>query len=251
MQGGGDARGDQGFLWSEGKLKQNAPRVKRALRESHRLALRLDEPGFPLSELELLQGWQRRRLAQTYSDLISQDCYQAAGEFFLAELYGGLNFRQRDQQVERVLPVMVRMLRDDMLLALAEAFELQSLSLDFDIDMTMALKKSGWDELNTARYGEIYRLCGRSREREKQINLIRELGLKLNGLVRHRLVMLMIRTVRRPARAAGFGLLQSFLEQGLRAFRIMGDGTGFIETIWKKETQIMQRLLKGDENPFD
>ncbi|HEY5775860.1 MAG TPA: hypothetical protein VIS57_07235, partial [Xanthomonadales bacterium] len=72
----------------------------------------------------------------------------------------------------------------------------------------------------------------------------------LNELVHHRLVLFLIRTLRGPARAAGFGLLQAFLEQGLRAFQIMGDGTEFIETIWRNEDRIMQRLFAGEKNPF-
>jgi hypothetical protein len=231
-------------------VKKNAKRLRRALTDNHVLAQRFDEQGFPLAELELLQGWQRRRLAKTYKDLIIQERYHAAGEFFLDELYGGLHFRERDQQVERVLPIMVRMLRDDMILALAEAFELQSLSLDLDIEMTSILRETGWGELDAIRYGEIYRACGRPADRQKQVDTIRDLGHDLNKLVRHRIVLWMIKTVRGPARAAGFGLLQSFLEQGFTAFRIMGDGTEFIETIYNKESEVMRRLFAGDENPF-
>lgn len=231
-------------------LQQNADRLRQALAASHALAERLEESGYPLSELELLQAWQRQRLAQTYHDLISKKRYRAAGDFFLDELYGGHHFRERDQEMERVLPVMVKMLRADMLLALAEAFELQSLSLSLDMDMTAALQQFGWDELNTTRYGEIYRACGRSSERKAQIELIRSLGLQLNRLVQHRLVMLLIKMLRGPALAAGFGLLQSFLEKGLFAFRAMDDGTEFIETIWYRESEAMRRLLAGDEKPF-
>ena len=231
-------------------MKQHADHLRQALTDNHELAGRFDEPGFPHAELELLQGWQRRRLANSYKDLISQERFAAAGDFFLAELYGGLNFRERDQQMERVLPVMVRMLRDDMLEALAEAFELQALSLSLDMDMTAALQKSGWSELNTSRYGEIYRICGRPADRQRQIELIGHLGLVLNELVHHWMVLFLIRTLRGPARAAGFGLLQSFLEQGLKAFQIMGDGTEFIETIWHSEDRIMQRLFAGESDPF-
>jgi len=232
-------------------LKKNAPRLRQALTDSHRLATRLDKPGFPLAELEHVQSWQRQRLARTYEDVIFQPRYRAAGNFFLDELYGGLNFRERDQEVERVLPIMVRMLRDDMILVLAEAFELQSMSLKFDMDMAAQFQNAGWDQLNTARYGEIYRACGRKAERKNQIELIRRLGLALNELVHHRLVLWLIRTVRGPARAAGFGLLQSFLENGLNAFRVMGDGTGFVETVWRRESEVMQRLFDAEEKPFD
>jgi hypothetical protein len=231
-------------------LKQHAGRLKQALTDSHQLAGILDESGFPLAELEVLQSWQRQRLAETYADLIYQKRYRAAGEFFLNELYGGLHFRERDQEMERVLPAMVRMLRDDMLLVLAEAFELQSLSLQFDMDMTRLLREAGWRKLDPERYRELYRSCGRAADRKRQIDLIRHLGLQLNELVHHRLVLMLIRMLRGPARAAGFGKLQGFLEEGLQAFREMGDGTDFILTIWHREAIIMSRLLEGDGDPF-
>jgi len=231
-------------------LKQNAEHLRQALADSHALAERFDEAGFPRAGLEVLQDWQRQRLASSYQALISQARYSAAGDFFLDELYGGLNFRERDQQVERVLPVMVRTMPDHMLLALAEAFELQSLSLSLDMDMAAALREFGWDSLDTHRYGEVYRRCGRRDDRERQIALIGELGMKLNELVHHRLVMFLIRTLRGPAKAAGFGLLQNFLENGLNAFQVMGDGSEFIETIWHNEERIMRRLFAGDQNPF-
>jgi len=62
--------------------------------------------------------------------------------------------------------------------------------------------------------------------------------------------MFLVRTLRGPARAAGFGLLQNFLENGLNAFQVMGDGSEFIETIWHSEERFMQRLIAGDANPF-
>lgn len=232
-------------------MKQNAEHLRQALADSHALAERFDETGFPRDELQVLQDWQRQRLARSYQALISQPRYSAAGDFFLDELYGGLNFRERDQQVERVLPVMERTMPDNMLLALAEAFELQSLSLSLDMDMAAALREFGWNRLDTHRYGGIYRRCGRPDDRERQIGLIGELGMKLNELVHHRLVMFLIRSLRGPARAAGFGLLQSFLENGLNAFQVMGDGSEFIESIWHNEERIMQRLFAGDQHPFD
>jgi hypothetical protein len=64
------------------------------------------------------------------------------------------------------------------------------------------------------------------------------------------LVLWLVKTVKKPARAAGFGRLQSFLETGLYAFRGMGDGTPFIEAIHDRETRAMQRLFASQENPF-
>jgi len=231
-------------------LNRTASQLRQALVASHSLAASLDAADFPLPEFEIVQGWQRRRLARSYQDLFSQERYAAAGNFFLTELYGGLNFRGRDQEIERVLPVMVRMLPDNTLLTLAGAFKLQTLSLELDMDMARALQRLGWGELTLERYGVVYRTCARASDRKEQIELIHSLGLQLSKLVHRRLVLVLIRTLRGPARAAGFGLLQSFLEQGLFAFRAIGDGTEFVETIWRRESKAMHRLLAGDENPF-
>ena len=115
--------------------------------------------------------------------------------------------------------------------------------------MTARFRESGWGELNTSRYSEIYRACGRASERVQQIELIHHLGLRLNELVHHRLVMMLIRMLRGPALAAGFGLLQSFLENGLKAFRIMGDCSEFIDAIRQREDEFMQLQLIGKDNP--
>lgn len=231
-------------------MKANADRLRLALSESHALAAALDVADFPLARLERLQDWQRARLAATYDDFIAQDRFRPAGEFFLGELYGGLNFRERDQEVERVLPVMVRTMPDHMLEAMAEAFELQGLSLRLDIAVAHCMAEAEWRELDPDRYGAVYRAAGRFEDRERQIDLIRHLGLKLNELVHHRLVIMLLRMLRGPARAAGFGRLQNFLEDGLQAFRDMRDGTEFIMTIWHRERTIADRLQAGDQDPF-
>jgi hypothetical protein len=105
--------------------------------------------------------------------------------------------------------------------------------------------------LDTPAYGRIYRLTGRKRDREQQIELIRELGLELVELVQHRLVLNLIRLLRMPARAAGFGRLQDFLEQGLWAFRQMQDGQHFVLIIHQREQAIMKNLWAGSDQPFE
>ena len=232
-------------------MKEHEERLRKALTSSHQMAKRLDAKGFGLKSLLLLQNWQRARLAGTYSDLLNEARFLAAGHFFLDELYGGLNFRERDQEVERVLPVMVRLLPDHMLLVLTRAFELQALSLDLDIDMAGRMFAKGWNSLDAGRYGVLYRETGRAGDRDKQLGQIYELGLALNELVHHRLVLRLISLLRGPARLAGFEHLQGFLEDGLLAFQAMRDGTVFIQAIRDRENEIMRRLQAGEERPFE
>ena len=236
---------DRCARWEWLELKRNTGRLRTALGENHVFTRSMRNPDFPLATLFTLQQWQRDRLARTYSDFESDQRYAPACRFFLDELYGGRDFSRRDQDVSQVLPVMVRMMPDELLGVVAQAFELQALSLELDTGMTNVMLQQGWVELDKVRYGEIYRLFGHEADRHRQIEWTIGLGIALQDFVHHRWVRLMLRMVRGPARAAGFGKLQSFIERGFMAFRNMGDGSEFIDAIHSRESRIMLSLLAG------
>jgi len=227
-----------------------AQRCRDMLARNHRLAERICTPEFCFESFEQLQLWQRHRLTESFSDLRARDSYRPACDFFLSELYGGLDFLKRDQDMEKVMHVMARFLPHKTLLSLASAFELQAISLEFDMEMAETMHSSGIEALDVATYTSVYQACGQRDKREAQILLIRQLGLDLARLVNKPLVTALVRLLRGPAHAAGFGALQEFLETGLSAFRELEDPAFFIDTIYQREWQTMQKLFAGDENPF-
>jgi hypothetical protein len=60
----------------------------------------------------------------------------------------------------------------------------------------------------------------------------------------------LVRLLRGPAHAAGFGRLQEFLEEGLTSFRALPDAAYFIETIYGREWAAMERMFAGAKKPF-
>lgn len=230
--------------------KPGGDRLYEMLARNHALAQRVDQQGFPLEAFTSLQQWQQQRLLRSFGDFEQLEGYRPAVEFFLSEIYGGLDFRKRDQDMGKVMPVMVRFLPDRALNTLSEAFELQAISLEFDMEMAVFMGTRGLRELDMAAYGEVYRCCSERAGRERQILLIRKLGYDLDSLVRKSFVNYLVRLLRGPAHAAGFGELQEFLESGLESFRALEDTEYFVETIYAREWESMQRLFNGDENPF-
>ena len=220
------------------------------LARNHLLAEKITAPDFPLKPFQTLQSWQRQRLAESYSDLSSQESYRPACEFFLDDLYGGLDFLERDQDVAKVMPVMVKFLPGRFLIALADAFELQAISLEFDMSMVVQMDSADVTTLSTAAYAQLYRSCGDRPLREHQIQLIRNLGHELAKLARKPFVTQLIRLMRGPANAAGFNVLQSFLEAGVLSFRTLDDPACFINTIYAREWLSMQKLFAGEAEPF-
>lgn len=227
-----------------------AERMYGMLARNHRLVRRIDRDDFPRAAFATLQEWQQTRLARTYSDLLAQDAYNPAVTFFLSEIYGGLDFRNRDKDMHRVMPVMQRFLPDKVLYIFSEAFELQALSIEFDMKMAGSMEQAGYESLDMQSYGATYRACSDRTGRERQIHLIRKLGNELGKLVNKPFVNRLVRLLRGPAHATGFGQLQAFLESGLGSFRAMDDINYFNETIFRREWCAMLKLFAGEENPF-
>jgi hypothetical protein len=230
--------------------KPGAARLYEMLARNHDLARKIDGKDFPLESFEYLQRWQQKRMTRTFDDLLRQDAYRPAVNFFLKELYGGLDFRERDQDMNKVMPVMRHFLPDKVLSVISEAFELQAVSLEFDMEMAAFMERHGIHDLDMDRYCEVYRACSDKPGRARQILLIRKLGYDLEGLVNKPLVSTLVRLLHGPAHAAGFGKLQEFLESGLGSFRALADVRYFNETIYEREWNAMEKIFAGEDNSF-
>ena len=199
-------------------------------------------------QLLRLQKWQSKRLMRSHADLHANPRYRLAVEFFFNELYGA-DARRRDSDMIRVQRAMERLLPREGLEALCLAIQLETLSQELDAEVARALPEAGG--ITVARYAEAYRTTGRRADRERQIALTSEIGEYLDGVVRKPIIRGLVRLARGPAHAAGFGLLQEFLERGLDAFEAMHGATEFLGTVQARERRTMERLLAGTADPFE
>lgn len=194
-----------------------------------------------------LRAFQAERLAQTYADLLASPRYGPAAAFFMSDLYGANDRSARDESVNKVVPILARMLPSGAVHALAIAVCLDALSEELDLAMVFALREEGGLEgLDHARYARAWRRCGRRADRQRQIGLIGDVGEVLDRLTNMTSVGIALRLMRGPAQAAGFGGVQDFLERGFRAYAHMGDATEFLATISSRETAIAERLFAGE-----
>lgn len=193
-----------------------------------------------------LKNWQSDRLRRTYPDLFAQPRYRAAGNFFLTEIYGAKDFEQRDVEALRVVPKLARMLPDKAIETLVAAVELDELSEVLDARVAEHLSLP----IDDAGYAAAYRAAGTPAERQRQIEMVERIGGSLERLARVPLLAGMLRMMRMPAEAAGFGHLHHFLQGGFDAFKAMGPAAEFLATIRARETQLMQRLFDNEAEPF-
>jgi hypothetical protein len=194
----------------------------------------------------LLKQWQSDRLARTHADLLASERYAPAAGFFLSDLYGPKDFRSRDEELERVVPVMVRVLPARALLTLLEAVRMDTLSESLDNDVVLALRKAGRvRSIDWSSYVAAYRACGRRADRELQIALIDKIGKTLDRLTRMPLIRVSLKLMHGPAHLAGLGELHSFLQRGFDAFSEMKGADEFLAIITERETALMQEWFSG------
>ncbi len=205
-------------------------------------------------EFSRLRRWQSARLARTHADLLHNPRYQPAAEFFLEELYGDRDFRQREHDLARIMPMMNRILPAGVLHTAALALELNALSYELDAEMTRLLIADGHfrHELDEAAYVAAYRCCARYELRRQQIDLVEQLGQDLEKIVRKHLIHTALKLAKTPARLAGVGELHRFLDAGFHAFRHMGADAGtFVAIISRRERAIMEQISAGHLHPLE
>jgi hypothetical protein len=191
-----------------------------------------------------LKEWQAARLAGNYADLLASPRHRPAAEFFLSDLYGPKDFRSRDEELARVVPIMVHVLPAKALLTLLEAVKMDTLSESLDSAMVLALRKIGKNKaIDWPAYVAAYRSCGRRKDRELQIALIDKIGKTLDRLTRMPLIHFSLKLMNGPAHLAGLGDLHSFLQRGFDAFSYMKGADEFLAIVTERETALMKELL--------
>lgn len=194
-----------------------------------------------------LKQFQSQRLAITHADLLAAPDSRDAALFFFEELYGAHDLSQRDTDLERIIPTMQRLLPVNALQAITEAIVLDALSERLDTAMARQLGT----QFDADDYAAAYRACTTAPDRTRQLALVEALGLSLCELVRVPFLSATLHMMRAPAKLAGLGDLQQFLERGFTAFKRMKQAQRFVATIIGRERQAMDNIYAGASTPFD
>jgi hypothetical protein len=210
------------------------------------------EPRNRLRWLPEVRRWQAARLAASFEGFMADPKRRPAAEFFLTDLYGDRDFSRRDADIARVAPMMLRLMPHSLVETLLDAIELGALSHAFDLRIAQALQRIAPQRkvLTDELYSHAYREVGLPRLRSHQIDLIAVAGYGLGHALRTRGVATLLAMLRGPARAAGFGELQLFLERGFGAYAKLDDVADFITDIERSEREVMRRLFADHPEPF-
>ena len=188
-----------------------------------------------------VKAYQQARFERTHADLFANPRYGRAARFFVDELYGPQDFAQRDAQFSRIVPALVRLFPDDIIETVEALAAVHALSERLDSAMAGHLAGA----LPTrARYVQAWQATGEPPSRLRQLELVMRVGQSLDRHTRSLVLRASLKAMRGPARAAGLGALQAFLETGFDAFGAMRGAREFLATIQARETALVERLFE-------
>jgi hypothetical protein len=196
-----------------------------------------------------IKRYQQARFALTYADLLAAPRYAGAARFFLDDLYGPGDFSQRDAQFVRIVPGLVRLFPAEVVATVEALTALHALSEQLDSEMARHVEDQ---PLTAATYVSAWRRTGQATSRQRQVELMFNVGRALDVYTHRPLLRHSLRAMRIPARAAGLAALQVFLERGFDTFRGLRGADEFLTQIVKREHSLAASLFgsPGTSDPL-
>lgn len=202
----------------------------------------LDDPG-AAEQYDRFTEWQMTYLLTFFIDLYERPGYEEAIDFTMADL-AGVSVSSRDRELERASPVITRMLPRKALETIAAAAELNAHVLEANLGIFRYLQTDGElpDEISEHDYYLACRHVSTLDEYIELVHLATYLGGTLKSLIKVPLLGAMLRGMRAPAHAAGFGALQEFLENGYTIFGDIPDIDHFLSEIDTRMTEVFELI---------
>ena len=227
--------------------KNAADRFRRAIARSNELhAEYLADPDL-LAAYDRFTLWQLGYMLPFFNDLLEPEGYAEAVDFIVSDL-AGVGISERDHEIERATPVIVRSLPSHPLATAAAAVELNARTLEVNLAVCRELMVE--DELPPVITEKDYCLACREASSYDEVmdlvHLAADLGETLKTLVRVPLIGGLLRTMRAPAHAAGFGALQEFLETGFVTFRRISDIDRFLGLLRVRMDKVFDHIYHSD-----
>ena len=198
-----------------------------------------------------LHRWQADRMRKTHQALLDDERYRVATEFFLEDIYGGIDLRDLANEAERAINAALRILPEKVMLTATHALELNALTAELDeLLADFLFNEMGESDISVEAYSEAFRRSAPHELRQRQTQLAKEMAIGLDKYVRSRLIFSTFKLVKRPAHRAGIGNLYGFMGKAFDAMRPMGRASEVIHRIVDREAELMEAIFSGDTSPF-
>ena len=228
---------------SRAARKSAAERFRCNIERSNALHREYLDDAALLTDYDRFASWQLQYLLHYFTDLYAQEGYYEALDFIMSDL-AGVGIAGRDRDLQRAAPIITSMLPVRALQTTAAAAEMNARVLEINIGICRCLRVNNRlpDELTEDGYFAACREATTFEECAELTHLIVALGRSLEALIDKPVLGRLLRTMRRPAHAAGFGALQEFLETGFFRFQRIPDVDRFLTEVEDRMIEVFRRI---------
>ena len=203
-------------------------------------------------ELSLLSQWQSSRLIHTHKTFYQSPDYSEGLDFLFSELYSAKDFSQRDSDLERIFPKLVKYLPKKVVHIVALLVELNHLTQQLDQQLAFTIfHRMKLKHIDEDIYCHAYKSCDNKADRIRQIELTQELGTKLDRYARSSTISFTLNMTEGAAEMAGLRALHQFLKSGFNAFHKMKSVDSLMHEISTKERDLMMTIFHKNSSPFN
>ncbi|PNE03620.1 hypothetical protein A15D_00840 [Alcanivorax sp. MD8A] len=204
-----------------------------------------------LARLRRLQEWQGERLKHTHAHLLDDPVTAEGIQFLLDDVYGGRELLPVAREIRRALPKAMKLLPEKVMATSAAALEAAILTQELDEAVTQTLGEALDQPLTEMTYLKGFRQDHHHNDRLRQVQLVAELGHRLDRYIRSRMLHATFRMVRKPVHAAGFSNLYDFMDRSFRVMKPVPSVGLLLEQLAAREEAIMQKVYAGHPTPFE
>ncbi|MEO0365548.1 MAG: hypothetical protein AAF265_08655 [Pseudomonadota bacterium] len=227
-------------------MRETAKQLREHLAESNRLHhLYLDDPE-RLTAYRRFVDVQIAYFLPKYEDLRVRPAYSEAIDYIVSDMVGP-EIAARDAELEKVVPMMCRVLPAGALQALASALDLNAsiLKINLDIERHLRADLANRNTVSEADYCAASRKAACLDDCLRLIEMTRSAGESLQGIVGIPMIATTLKMMRGPAKLVGVRGLHDFLERGFSIFRAIDDVPEFLDVVETRMTEVFTRVFEA------
>lgn len=223
---------------------QTAEQIRQALAQVAQLRQQQAGDASLAQAVAQIKRIQSARFAHSYADIMHSGPAAAAARFFLLELYGERDYRQRDAQFARIAGTVQRVFPQAVATTALALATIHALTENLDHQLAQQWLTTSTEQSTGLRYLRAWRALGQREARQRQVDDVMVLGADLARLTRIPGLRTLLRLMRGPAAAADMSALQDFLERGFDTFATLAradpGAARFLRLVRERECAVIQ-----------
>lgn len=210
------------------------------------------------ARLAAVQNWQKKRMQYIHAEIFAVPAHHLMTQYFLEQLYGGMDFDVLAEQCERVLKaakVFEGLFPDSAVRTALKATELAVLAIELDQQLAQLMDHDLLNDdhdpaINDKYLIQLYRLANQAEARFHQFDLLDELGLNLDKYVRSKLVHGIFKLSKSMSLRYQLHALYAFMDAGFAAMKPLKSAKVFFGEFTQAERDLIDEIYSGNTNPF-